>query len=166
MQETFPQSAPESNSARKRRLAREFNEARAACPAGRGTSEIGRAEREELNALSKEVFGASSRWQKLVNNGYGKLLTEEVTELVPGKTDEEESTERKTQVPLRRADGAMQSVQEYHTVESVKAFMLERKAQIDAFRAQLKKMQEEQQAKKDKEALLQKVHDELHGSSI
>lgn len=155
----------ESNSARKRRLAKEFNAARTPTN-GKFIGTLSRTERDELNALSKEVFAASSRWQKLVNKGYPKLLTEEVTELVPGEKEGDEATERKVRIPLKRHDGAMQSTTEYHTVESVKSFMIERKAMIDGFKAQLKKQQEDAQAKKEQEALELKVHNELQGSAL
>lgn len=166
MQETFPQEtfARESNSARKRRLAAEHNAA--VTQNAEKSFTTTREQRDELNALSKEVFGSSSRWQKLVSNGYAKLLTEEVEEIVPAAKAGDRPTMRKISVPLKREDGAHQSTTEHHTVASVKTFMLERKAQIDAFRAQMKKMQEEQQAKKDQEKLALKVHEELQGSAL
>lgn len=39
--------------------------------------------REELNRLAKEVFGTSSRWQKIVNNGVAEPHTRERQAMVP-----------------------------------------------------------------------------------
>jgi hypothetical protein len=156
------QESVESNSARKRRLAREFNEARTAQAA---PQTLTRAEREELNALSKEVFGASSRWQKLVTNGYSELVTQQVIEEVPAEKAGDAPTTREVTAPLLRADGARQSVTKYHTVESIRAYMVERKAKIEEIRAAIKKQQEEARAKKAQEELALKVHNELQGAA-
>lgn len=129
------------------------------------TTDMSRADRDELNALSKEVFGASSKWKKLIERGYVEMITEETTELVPGKTDEEEPTTRKVQVPVKRHDGALQFTTKHHTVESIKEYMLERKVKLEAVRAQIKKMQEEAAAKKAADELKKKVHADLHGSA-
>lgn len=120
--------------------------------------------RQELNALSKEVFGSSSRWQKLVNNGVAKLVTEEVTELVPGETDDAPSTERKVQIPVK-LNGMLHSVVQHHTVESVRELMVELKQKRDEYLAARKKAQEEEQAKKQAEALAKQVHEDLAGSA-
>jgi hypothetical protein len=125
-----------------------------------------RNEREELNALSKEVFGATSRWQKLSNKGYSELLSEEVTELVPGEKEEDEGTTKQTRVPIKRADGGFQSVTKHHTVESVKEYMLQRKEQLNLIRAELKRQQDEAKAKKEKQELMKKVGEELAGSAL
>jgi len=42
-----------------------------------------RQTREELNSLSKEAFGSSSRWQKLVNNGFAEPHEREREVMVP-----------------------------------------------------------------------------------
>jgi hypothetical protein len=39
--------------------------------------------REELNALSKRAFGASSKWQKLVNNGIYEEYSRDREVMVP-----------------------------------------------------------------------------------
>lgn len=127
--------------------------------------DLSHAEREELKALSKEVYGASSRAKKLVDQGYLELLTEETTEYVPGKTEEEEGTTRTVKIPLKRKDGAKQSVLKRHTVDSIKAEMVDRKAKLDQIRAIIKKNQEEAQAKKKQEELTKHVHERLAGSA-
>lgn len=126
---------------------------------------ITRQEREELNALSKEVFGVSSKWQKLVNKGYSKLITEETTEYVPGATDNDEGTTRKVQVPVKRKDGAHQSTTQHHTLASVRQYMLERKEMLEKIRAEMKRQQDEKKAKEEQERLAKKVHEELQGSA-
>ena len=40
-------------------------------------------ERQELNELSKKVFGTSSRWQKIVNNGVAEPYEREHEVMVP-----------------------------------------------------------------------------------
>ena len=165
MQDNFPLPT-ETKSERRKRLVAEHNAAVQAAPRARTISDLTRIEREELNSLSKDVFGASSRWQKLVNNGYAKLVTEEVTELVPGKTDEEEPTERKVQVPVKNANGTYRSTLTRYTVDSIKEHMVERKKQLDEIRAAIKKSQDEARAKKEQEQLALKVNEELSGSAL
>jgi hypothetical protein len=42
-----------------------------------------RKTRDELNQLSKQVFGTSSRWQKIVNNGVAEPMSRERDVIVP-----------------------------------------------------------------------------------
>ena len=71
-------------------------------------------ERQELNTLSKECFGVSSRWQKIMNNG------------VP------EPYEREREVMVPRANGEIvkktfkdkKSVVRHYTLEEVKNLMV------------------------------------------
>lgn len=128
-------------------------------------SNLTRAQREELGALSQEVFGASSRYKKLMDQGYDELVTEELDEIVPGENGAPDTT-RQVKVPIKREDGAFQSVRKYHTAESVKTYMLERKEMIDQIKAQLKKQQEEAAAKKAVEAQAKLVHESLVGSAV
>lgn len=133
----------------------------------RTINDLTREEKNELNALSKDVYGASSRWQKLINKGYTKLFTEETTEYVPNAEDEtKEGTTRKVQVPIKRKDGALQSVMTYHTVDSIKAEMIDRKAKLDEIRAILKKQQDEARTKQEQEDLSKKIHQELGGTAV
>jgi hypothetical protein len=125
----------------------------------RGINELTRSERELLNNVSKEVFGSSSRWQKLVNNGVARVVTEEVTELVPNETDPEgEPTERKVQVPVKTGNGALQSTIKRYTVSEVLALMIELKQRRDAHLAKVKEAQE-------KAALEKKLQEEVSGSA-
>ena len=127
------------------------------------TSQLTRNEKEELNALSKDVFGSSSRWQKLVDRGSMELVTEKVTEFVPAEISENEGTTREVQVPLKRKDGANQYAVKRHTVESIREYMVQRKTMLDQVRAEVKRLQDEAKAK---EELIKKVGDELQGSAI
>lgn len=128
-------------------------------------SQLTRTEREELNSLSKEVFGASSRWQKLVNKGYSKMVMEKVTELVPGEKEEDEPTTREVDVPVKTSFGALQSTQERHTVDSVRELMLRLKKQLDEYRARMEQLQAEAKAKKEAEDLAAKLQEEVGGSA-
>lgn len=127
--------------------------------------ELTQEERQELNSLSKEVYGASSRWHKLVNQGYAKLTTKEVSEFVPN-TETKEVTETKVTVPNLRPDGAKMSVQTRHTVGSVKAEMLDRKAKLNEIRAIMKKQRDDANAKRETEKLANRVHEELSGTAV
>ncbi len=42
-----------------------------------------RQEREELNQMSKECFGTTSRWQKIINNGVADPMERDREVLVP-----------------------------------------------------------------------------------
>jgi hypothetical protein len=127
---------------------------------------VDRKTREELSALSKEVFGASSRWQKLINNGTPELVTEEVTELVPGEKEEDEPTERKVNVPVKRKDGAHQYQLKRHTVDSVREYMLVLKKKQEEFRAMIEKYQEEARKKQEQEKLEKSLQEEAGGSAL
>jgi len=133
--------------------------------APRTWDELSSAERNYLKALSKEVYGSSSKAKKLIEEGFSELLTEETTEYVPGKTEEEEGTTRQVRVPLKRIDGAFQSVTKHHTTESVKTTMLFIKAKRDEIRALIKKQQEEADAKRKQAELTNQVQQQLAGSA-
>lgn len=124
-----------------------------------------RSEREEMKALSLEVFGTSSKWEKLVTKGYQELVTETKTEVVPG-VDGAPDTEKEVKVPVLRADGAQQFVIKRHTVESIKELMLKAKAQLAELQAAFKKQQEDAQAAKEATDLARKVQEELGGSAL
>lgn len=74
---------------------------------------MNRKTREELNEMSKKVFGTSSRWQKIVNNGIA------------------EPYERDRKVMVPRANGTLvekvfvdkKSVVKHYTVDEVRKLM-------------------------------------------
>lgn len=127
--------------------------------------DITRNLRKELDSLSKEVFGTSSRWQKLVDKGYDELVTEEVTETVPAEKEGDEPTTRQVRVPVLSESGAKQFVRKFHTVESVREFLGVQKIQLDLIREQIRKLQEDEQAKKLEEARTKQIHEEASGSA-
>ena len=114
---------------------------------------MNRQTREELNALSQEVFGASSRWQKLLNKGYSKLVTVEVLETVPSEKEGEEPQTVKVTRPVL-LNGVPQSTQERHTEESIREAMLDLKQKRDEYLATVKRLKEEKEAR---QAALNKV---------
>lgn len=127
--------------------------------------DIPRQTREELNALSKEVFGVPSRWQKLLRNGSKYLVTKKTTEEVPGK-DGEAPTTKEIEVPVLTEYGAKQYRQKYYTVDDIRTLLLEAKAKMDEMRATVKKQQEEQAALKAKQELEDKIKEDAQGSAL
>jgi hypothetical protein len=119
---------------------------------------------DRLNKLSKEVFGASSRWKKLVEKGYVKQVTEELDDIVPGENGEPD-TVKKVQVASRRADGAYLNTLERHTLASVEEYMLDLKKKRDEFLAMIEKQRQEQEAKRRQAELEQQVHREVSGAA-
>lgn len=126
---------------------------------------VDRKTRLELNALSKDVFGVSSKWQKLVEKGYAELITEEVTETVPPEKEGDQPTTKTTNVPVLTESGGQQSILKRHTVESVREFMLERKKSLDILRALLKKQHEDRLAKAKEEEQAKKLNEENAGNA-
>jgi hypothetical protein len=125
---------------------------------------IEREVREELNKLSKEIFGVSSRWQKFLK-GIPQTVTREVEEVVPAEmktVKNEDGTETQVEVtpattklvqipvPLMNKDGVpfakSYKTTKTSTVEEVREILLNMKKQLDDLRAQMKKQQEEKEA--------------------
>ena len=98
-------------------------------------ADITRKEREELNALSKEVFNVSSKWQKFFK-GVPELVTKTVKEVVPGDKGAPD-TEKEVVVPVL-LDGAKQYKTRSYSVEEIKKLLLDAKAQRDAYLAKVK----------------------------
>ena len=126
---------------------------------------IDRKLKEELNALSREVFGASSRWVKLIENGYHKPVTETVTEFVPDEAHPEGGTNRQVEVPVKHKGIPLSRV-ERHTVESVHTLLLDLKAKRDTFLAEIEQRRQEEEAKKAQEKLQKEVNEQLMGSAL
>lgn len=123
-------------------------------------------EKQELNKLSKEIFGSSSRWTKLVDKGYRQVITEEVTEYVPAE-DGGEGTTRTVKVPVKTKSGAFQYQYNRYTPESMKVYLLQLKSQLDEYIDAVKKQKEAQEklALEQKAAHTQSIINELTGSS-
>lgn len=122
---------------------------------------VTRKDREFLNTLSKEVYGVSSRWAKIVRDGVTELVTQELSEIVPG-VDGAPDTEKTVKVPVKREDGALQSTIKRFSVEDVKVLMVERKIKLDEFKALVEKNKKEVAARK---ALNAKIAREASGSA-
>jgi DNA replication protein DnaC len=106
--------------------------------------------RLELNALSKEVFGTSSRWTKLIDQGYDEILTEEVVESTPSEVEGEAPTETKTQVPVALATNSYKFTRKRLTLENIKEYMLEQKKRTEEIMAQIQKLHAEEFARRQK----------------
>lgn len=83
-------------------------------------------ERLELNQLSKEVYGTTSKWQKMINKG----------EIAPQVEKMDDGTER-TYMGIS-----------YYSVEEIKKTMLELKAEQEADEEKELKLQQEEEARK------------------
>jgi hypothetical protein len=128
--------------------------------------ELSKRQRDEMNQLSKDVFGASSRWQKLVGKGYQKLITEKKKEMVPAEKEGEAPTEQEIDVAVKRADGALQYTNERYTTESIREYMVERKKQLDFIRAEIKRQQDELKAKEAQSKATDQALREASGTAI
>jgi hypothetical protein len=124
--------------------------------------------REQLNALSKEVYGASSRWCKLVDDGRLEVQTEEVTEVVPSEKEGEPDTTRQVKIPLRYHGNPKTLIRAKRrlSLAEVEAEMVERKRQLDEFKAAIAKAQEDQRKAKEQEQLEKNVAQHLTGSAL
>lgn len=120
-----------------------------------------KAERKELDLLSKDIFGSSSRWQKLVDKGYTEAVMEDVEEEVPAEKEGEAPTKQMVKKPVL-VNGAQKLVKKWHTVESVLAYMVEQKAQLDVIRAKMAQQREDFFAKLKLEQEAQKVKEEAN----
>ncbi len=100
--------------------------------------DITRKEREELNALSKEVFNVSSKWQKFFK-GVPELVTKTVKETVPGDKGAPD-TEKEVVVPVL-LDGAKQYKVRAYSVDECRKLLLDAKRQRDEYIAKLKEQQ-------------------------
>jgi hypothetical protein len=127
--------------------------------------DISRKFRMELNELSKEVFGVSSKWQTILRKGTSQLVTRKVTEIVPGKEGEEPTTKEVDQ-PVLTPYGAKQFVQKYPTLEELHETMLTYKAQLEIIREQMKQQQEEKAAKEAEEKAIKDVKEAAQGTAI
>lgn len=130
-----------------------------------GTYVPTREQRETLKALSKEIFGASGRWTKLLRDGTKELITRKTKEKVPGENGEPD-TEKEVTVPVLTPNGVKQFRQKYYTVESLLELLQGVKVKRDEFMAMVK-AQKEADAEAKKAAELQKqVQEDLGGSAL
>ena len=121
--------------------------------------------KEELKALSKEVFGSSGRYEKILKNGMPELITTTKVETVPGENGAEATT-KEVKIPVLTKQGTRQFAIKYYEPEELKTHMLEAKQKIDDFKVQMQKMQEEQQKRQEEQKLINKINEEAKGSAI
>lgn len=124
--------------------------------------DISRDLREELKELSKEVFGKTSKYQKLFEQQ--ELVTKKVTETVPGENGEPD-IQREVTVPVL-LNGAKQFRMVYRTPEQVLELLKEFKAKRDEFLAKMKADQEAAAAKAKADADAKKLQEDLGGSAL
>jgi hypothetical protein len=86
---------------------------------------MNRQTREELNALSKKVFGASSKWKKLMNSGILEPMERQREVMVPtrtGRIEKQTFTDRKCVIKRYTAEEVkklMEDILEARNAESV-----------------------------------------------
>lgn len=86
----------------------------------------------ELNALSKQVFGSTSKWKKMIEMGVTEPLLEDTKHLTIDKDGKEQTQMIKTNVLHK--DHIPLSRLKHYTVESVREFMLtilDRRKQVE-----------------------------------
>lgn len=107
----------------------------------------------ELNALSKEVFGTTSKWKKMIEKGVPELMQEDTKKLTI-KDGKQETETVKTPVlytgPSGEAELHQHALKRY-TVDEVREFMLmvlDRRQQMKLALAQLEAQQKAEAAAK------------------
>jgi hypothetical protein len=118
---------------------------------------------QELNQLSKEVFGSSSRWRKLVDRGVQELVEEDTTRLSPDGAKETVKTPKMYVGP--NGGELPQSQLVRYTPETIKEKMLSLKAQREQFLEKIKKQQEEQKAAKEAAETARKAEEAVASAS-
>lgn len=86
--------------------------------------------KKELNALSKELFGVSSKWMSLYKKGQPELITRKLVETIPGDNGAPSST-KESLVPVLTKDGVKQYRQKYFSLEEIHNMLLSMKKTKD-----------------------------------
>lgn len=124
-------------------------------------------QRKEYSELSKDVFGSSSRWEKLLSKGLVEPVTTTMREFLPSGDEDGGGTEKDVEVPVTVGKSTVPYLHvKRFTVESVKDYMLERKKKVEEVRAFIAKMQAEQKANRDAAELKAKLQDQVGGSAL
>lgn len=133
------------------------------------------AEQEEMEALSLEVFGATSKWATILKKGFVEPVTETQTEFVPEEKDEQgnvvkaEET-REVQVPVfyRSPKKGLTNIPTLRTrrftVEELKVFMLNLREKQRKIKEMLEKMAEDRRKAEEQKKLEQEVGAAASGS--
>lgn len=127
-------------------------------------SSLPRAQREKLKLLSSEVFGSSSKWQKLYK--FDEVLKQTVTEIIPG-VDGAEDTTKEVEIPLYvEGTYVKQSVRKYRTTEEVEALLVSFKEKRDEYITNMKKAQAEALERRKAQEDAKKLQDNFGGSAL
>lgn len=104
---------------------------------------IDRKTKEELNQLSKEVFGSTSKWKKMCELGVAEPIMEDTIKLtmVDGKEVKEN-----VKTPVLYKDSIPTSTLRRYTIPEVREFMLTAKDRQEQVRAAIKRIEEQQKA--------------------
>lgn len=121
-------------------------------------------QRDLMKSLSLEIFGASSKWQKLYK--YTETLTQTVTETVPG-VDGAPDTTKEVKLPVFvEGTKVKQMKSKYRTTEEVMELLLSFKQKRDEYLANMRKLQAEALAKRQADENAKKLQAELAGSAV
>lgn len=121
-----------------------------------------RAIRDQLKALSKEIFGTENKYRKLYEGK--ELITRKTVETVPGENGEPDTT-KTVDVPVLM-NGTKQYRMIYRTTNEVMALLKEFKVKREEFLVQLKAQQEADKKAKEEAEIAKKVQDSLAGSAL
>lgn len=113
----------------------------------------------ELNQLSKEVFGSTSKWKKMVEKGVPTLMEEDTVKLTV-KDGKEEKETVKTPKFYTGKDGNCeihQYVLHRYSIPEVREFMLTVKDRQEQVRQAIKKIEEQQKAHAEAKATAEKA---------
>lgn len=132
---------------------------------GRQIKDLTSEQKASFCALSKELFGATSRWIKLIEFGRMEQVTEEVTEFVPGEKEEDEGTTRQVQVPVKHKGVNLNRIHRF-TVDEVEHYMSNLKVQLEAIKTAMERQKEEQVRAKAQKELADQELAEAAGSAV
>lgn len=117
----------------------------------------------ELNALSKEVFGSTSKWRKMMEKGVAELVEEDTKKLVIKDGKEVTETVKTPKLYVGKSGGELhQHILKRYTVEEVREFMLMVKDRREQMKQAMKLAEEHRKA----EAAAKQVAERASGSSI
>lgn len=121
-------------------------------------------QREEFEALSQYIYGASSRYQTILRNGLKMPVTEDGEEEVPNENGEG-FTKKTIKIPVLHAGQQLYHIKRF-SVEELKEFLLGIQAQKQAIEKELERLRAEQKKEQDNQKMLQEVQQNAAGSAI
>lgn len=128
--------------------------------------DIPRAQRDELKALSKEVFGVESRYQKFFETK--DLLTRKETQPILDEKGMplESGATQEVDVPVLNAQGLKQYVVKRRSVEEVLDLLKSFQVKRNEFLAEMNAKKEAAAAKKAEADKVAKLNEQLAGSAL